>query len=81
MGGLYFKVLLHHRRDARIRFRGRRGFDVRSERNWYGLLDGHLRIVLGRRKLANFVRASQSIATRIPVFHPCKAALSGETVD
>ena len=37
MGGLYFKVLFHHRRDARGRLRGASGLGW----NRNGLLDGH----------------------------------------
>jgi hypothetical protein len=38
-------------------------------------------MVIGGRNLANFPRWSYSIAAEVPVFHPCRAALPGETVN
>jgi hypothetical protein len=38
-------------------------------------------MVMGGRNLANFTGPSYSIAAVMPVFHPCKAALPGETVN
>jgi hypothetical protein len=45
------------------------------------LLDRHGLSSWAGRKLTNFARPSYSIAAAMPVFHACKAALLGETVD
>jgi hypothetical protein len=66
MAGLDLEVLLHHRRDARRRFRA--GGWV--WRNWNGLLDCH-----GGRKLQNFAARSYRFTSAVPVFHACSHAV------
>jgi hypothetical protein len=62
MGGLDFKELFHHRRDARIRVRGQCG--VRGRGHGDSGLDRH-----GRGKLTNFGMLSYCFTVLAPVFH------------
>ena len=81
MGRLDLKVLLHHRRDARIRLRGRRGSAGGAVELDTGCWIGH-----GRRNLANFARRSYRFAPgesrfSTPAHGSVRRVHSGETVN